>query len=199
MSATWPVEFERGGIIEAIVTTREPTGTWNVAALGLHAGDPVTSRTWGDTRTRRNFEREGAGYVQFTRDPVDFVEAALSIREESDPILDSADAWVQTAVERIDTGVDEGTRWRAWTHEPIEVGVDRRVVPTTNRGYYAVIEATVAASRLDVDAYEEPVLRDRLVYLESIVERCGGSRTLEAFDRLRVLSGWEADESRTNR
>ena len=199
MSASWPVEFERGEIIEAIVTTREPTGTWNVAALGLRAGDPVTSRTWGDTRTRRNFEREGAGYVQFTRDPVDFVEAALSIREESDPVLDSADAWVQTAVERIDTGVNEGTRWWEWAHEPVEVGIDQRVVSTTNRGYNAVIEATVAASRLEVDAYEEAVLRDRLVYLESVVERCGGSRTCEAFDRLRVLSGWQSDESRTNR
>jgi hypothetical protein len=67
----WLVELR--GVTESIVATLGPNGRWNLAALGLFAGEPVTSRTWGNTRTRRNFHREGEGYVQFTRDPVDFV------------------------------------------------------------------------------------------------------------------------------
>ena len=186
MAPDWPVDLHGRGIVESVVTTRQPDGAWNVAALGLHAGRPVTSRTWGDTRTRRNFAREGSGYVQFTRDPVDFVEAALWIREEEEPILASADAWVRTTVEQLDAGETAGTRWWTWAHEPVECEVVRRVVPTTNRGYYAVVEATVAASRLEVDAYDQGVLRTRLEFLESVVERCGGTREFEAFDRIRA-------------
>ena len=189
MTAEWPVELR--GVTESIVATRGPNGRWNLAALGLFAGEPVTSRTWGDTRTRRNFRREGEGYVQFSRDPVDFVEAALSIYERDEPVLDSADAWAQVAVEPIDAGESDGTRWEEWAHEPVETHVECRVVPTINRGHCAVIDATVAASRLDVDAYDAAALLDRLAYLEGVVERCGGPREREAFERLSGLSEWK--------
>ncbi|MFQ3320770.1 MAG: hypothetical protein ACI80F_002857, partial [Natronomonas sp.] len=95
----WPVELR--GVTESVVTTLGPNDRWNVAALGLFAGGPVVARTWGRTRTWRNFRERGEGYVQFTRDPVDFVEAACSVREEDDPILDSADAWARVTAEAI--------------------------------------------------------------------------------------------------
>jgi hypothetical protein len=183
----WPVSLR--GITESVVTTRQPDGDWNVAALGLHAGEPVTARTWGDTRTRGNFERQGTGYVQFTRDPVTFVEAALSVREVVDPVLEEADAWVRVEVDRLDAGESEGTSWVDWGLLPVEASVERAVVPTINRGFNAVVEATVAASRLDVDAYDESVLRERLDYLETVARRCGGERERDAFDRLAELVG----------
>ena len=178
----WPVELT--GVTESVVTTLGPNGRWNVAALGLFAGDPVTARTWGRTRTRRNFEAEGDGYVQFVRDPVDFVDAACSIREEETPILPSADAWAKVESEAIDRGTDGGTEWVEWELAPTESAIERRTVPTTNRGYYAVIEATVAASRLDVEGYETATLLDRIEYFERVVERCGGPDERAAFDRL---------------
>jgi len=183
--AGWPVDLS--GITESVVTTRGPEGRWNVAALGLHAGDPVTARTWGATRTRRNFERTGEGYVQFTRDPVTFVEAALSVREVDEPVLPDADAWVRVGAERVEAGESGGTRWVDWRLTPQESGVEREVVPTVNRGYNAVVEATVAASRLDVADYDEEPLRERLDYLEGVARRCGGEREHEAFDRLNAL------------
>lgn len=185
--ADWPVALR--GITESIVTTRGPEDRWNVAALGLHAGEPVTARTWGATRTRENFERSGEGYVQFTRDPVTFVEAALSIGEVDDPVMTVADAWVRVAVERIDAGTSGGTRWVDWRLAPVDSHVERRVVPTVNRGYNAVVEATVAASRLDVDSYDDATLRARLDYLEDVARRCGGERERDAFDRLNDLVG----------
>jgi hypothetical protein len=51
------------------------------------------------------------------------------------------------------------------------------------------VEATVAASRLDVDAFDEAALRDRLDYFEAVARRCGGQREREAFDRLNALIG----------
>jgi hypothetical protein len=182
----WPVEL--CGVTEAVVTTLGPNDRWNVAALGLFAPDgegPVTARTWGRTRTWRNFTERGEGYVQFTRDPVDFVDAACSIREEDDPVLGSADAWARVDVDVLEEGEENGTQWVEWTLHPVASAVERRSVPITNRGYYAVIEATVAASRLDVPGYDNDRLRERLRYFASVIDRCGGPREQDAFERLR--------------
>lgn len=202
----WPVELS--GVTESVVTTFGPNDQWNVAALGLFVGDDdsddgcsdnddgggdcdsVTARTWGDTRTRRNFHTTGEGYVQFTRDPVDFVEAACSIREEETPILDSSDAWIRVSVEQVDAGEKDGTRWERWALSPVESSVERRIVPTINRGFYAIVEATVAASRLDVPGYDTAELRTRIEYFEDVVERCGGEREQAAWDRFEELVEW---------
>jgi hypothetical protein len=145
----------------------------------------VTARTWGRTRTRRNFTERGEGYVQFTRDPRTFVDAALSIREADEPVLDDADAWVRVEAERLGDGESGGTGWVDWALSPVESRILREAVPTTNRGYYAVVEATVAASRLEVDAYDRATLLDRLRYFESVVETAGGPAEHEAFERVR--------------
>jgi hypothetical protein len=206
-SVGWPIRLQ--GVTESVVTTLGPNDRWNCAALGLLADDgnddgdddgsdgaaaelggpAVTARTWGRTRTWRNFREKGEGYVQFVRDPVVFTEAALSILEESTPILDATTAWVRVEVAEIDAGESGGTQWVEWALHPQENRVRSRVVPTIDRGHAAVIEATVAASRLDVPAYDTEELRDRLAYFEGVVERCGGPREREAFARLMEIAG----------
>jgi hypothetical protein len=181
----WPVDLT--GVVESVVTTLGPNERWNVAALGLHAGDPVTAKTYGRTRTWRNFRERGGGYVQFTRDPVDFVDAALAVREVDEPVLGSADAWAEVTVERVGSEREGDTEIVTWELEPADSGVERRVVPTTNRGFYAVVEATVAASRLDVDAYNTQTLLDRLAYFEGVIETSGGDRERAAFERIEDL------------
>lgn len=179
----WPVDIR--GVTESVVTTLGPNDRWNVAALGLHAprdaDGSVTATTWGRTRTWRNFTERGEGYVQFTRDPVDFAEAAVTVREEDEPVLASTDAWARVTVSRLDEGEDGSTQWVEWELRPVESAVERESVPTINRGFNAVVEATVAASRVDVPAYETEPLLDRLAHLESVVETCGGQRDREAF------------------
>lgn len=192
--ADWPVELR--GVTETVTTTLGPNGRWNAAALGVHAGEPATARTWGATRTRGNFQREGEGYVQFTTDPVLFVEAALGIEERDGPVLDAADAWVRVAVERVDSGEAGGTEWVEWSLRPVESVIVAERVQTINRGFGAVVEATVAASRLDVPGYDRETLVGRLEFLADVVDRCGGERELEAFDRLVDLSGWSGPADR---
>lgn len=183
--AEWPIELR--GLTESVVTTLGPDGRWAVAALGLRPGDPVSARTWGQTRTRRNFEREAGGFVQFTRDPVWFVEAALAAPVVDQPVLDVADAWVKVAVDRIDAGSDCGTEWVDWTVSPVDSAVEHEVVPTVERGFNAVVEATVCASRLGVPAFDDATLHERLARHRAIVERCGGPREREALRRLDEL------------
>lgn len=185
----WPIELR--GITEAVITTRTDTETWNVAALGLHAGSPVTAQTWGRTRTRRNLSREPRGYVQFTRDPVAFVDAALAIYEVPEPVLPCADAYVRVSASKLEDGTRDGTAWAKWALEPEEAEIERRVVPGINRGFNAVIEATIAASRLDVPGYDKDTLTSRLAFCESVVRRCGGERDHAAMRRVHALT---ADE-----
>ena len=194
MSDDWPVDVR--GVTESVVTTRGPDGAYNVAVLGLHAGAPVSARTWGRTRTRLNFEREGEGYVQFTADPLDFVEAALTVRESDEPVLDSAHAWARVTVERQGSGTDGGTEWIDWALRPAETAVEGRTVPTINRGHAAVIEATVAASRLGVDAYDDERLLGRLSYFADVIDRCGGEAERAALDRLQAVVAWPDDDAR---
>lgn len=178
----WPVGLQ--GVTETVVATKGPSGLFNFAALGLHAGSQVTARTWGTTRTRRNFSREESGYILFISDPVFFVDAALGIVESEDPIPDDVDAWVLVNVVRQDTGMSKGTEWVDWELTPIESSVDRTRVPMINRGVNAVIEASVLASRLDVSAFDEAALQEQLDYFRGVVDSCGGHRAKEAMDRI---------------
>ncbi|GAB3418516.1 hypothetical protein GCM10027435_18660 [Haloparvum alkalitolerans] len=208
--AGWPVDLR--GVTESVVATRGPNDLWNHAALGLHAPeggaggkggkggadggeraaarDRVTARTYGRTRTWRNFTDRGRGVVQFTSDPREFVDAALTIRETEAPVLPNADAWVEVAVERVDAREENGTTIREWALAPVESAVLDERVPTINRGFGAVIDATVAASRLDVPSFDEATLLDRLRYFAETVERCGGPREREAFARIDDATGW---------
>ena len=194
----WPVALR--GVTESVVATLGPNDRWNQAALGLHApdeaGDPVTAVTWGKTRTRGNFERRGGGVVQFTADPREFVDAALDVTETEEPVRDGAAAWVEVDADPVADGEDGGTEWVRWALTPRSSRVVERTVPAINRGFYAVVDATVAASRLDVPAYDTETLLDRLDYFAETVERCGGPREREAFARVDELTDWrERNES----
>ena len=183
----WPVGLR--GVTETVVATLGPNDRWNQAALGVHApdapGEPATARTYGNTRTRRNFHGRGEGYVQFVDDPVDFADAALSVRETDTPLLDGATAWARVEVEQTGSEEDAGTTVEHWALTPVESGVRREAPFAPNRGFYAVVEATVAVSRLHVDAYDTEDLRERLRYFERVVEAAGGPREREAIRRVR--------------
>lgn len=196
----WPARLS--GVTETVVATEGPEGRWNQAALGISpAGDgadaldegsdaAVTARTFGRTRTRVNFSAGRGAYVQFTTDSLDFASAALDVHETDAPILASADAWTQVAVEPRGDDRDRSTPVQRWTIVPIESGVRDRSVTPISRGRAAVIEATVAASRLDVDAYDTEALLDRLEWLSDVVETCGGERDLAAFELIDDVTRW---------
>ena len=190
----WPVDLR--GVTESVVATLGPNDRWNVAALGLHApdspDDPVTARTYGRTRTWRNFSKRGGGVVQFTVDPREFVDAALTVREESEPVLPGADAWVEVRATEVDRERRGDVTVRRWALDPVESAVVSERVPTVNRAFGAVVDATVAASRLDVPGYDTAELLERLRYFADVVDRCGGPAEREAFARIDEATDWRA-------
>ncbi|AGM99994.1 hypothetical protein L593_00200 [Salinarchaeum sp. Harcht-Bsk1] len=196
----WPARL--AGVTETVIATKGPNDHWNQAALGISptggndeeipagATTAATARSYGRTRTRRNLDAGRDAYVQFTTDPVDFVEAALTTFETDEPILERSAAWTRIECEERKRTVDRGTEIVTWTLEPVESGVRTRSVPTANRARAAVIEATVPASRLDVDGYDEADLLARLESLASVVDATGDARTLAAFDSIDEYVGW---------
>lgn len=196
----WPTELH--GVTESIVATRGPNDRWNYAALGLFAPDrtpgsdaaasvdAVTARTWGRTRTRRNFDRTGGGVVQFTTDPVEFVDAALTVYEGKDQTVPGAAAWARIDATELATGEEGETVWTDWRLDPVESTVEREIVPTINRGFNAVIEATVAASRLNVPDYDVAELEERLEYFAGVVETAGRDVDREALARIETITEW---------
>ena len=190
-SGSWPEQLHLRGVTESIIATRGPNDSWNLAALGLRApsvdetgAGRVTARTWGDTRTARGFSDRSEGIAQFVQDPRVFVDAALSVCERDSPIHPRAYAWVELRAELLAEGSEDGTRWVDWGLEPTESTVRDSPLPVVNRGHAAVIEATVAVSRLGVEGYDREELLGRLQWLRSVVERAGGSQEREAYDRL---------------
>lgn len=194
----WPMAL--AGVVESVTTTLGPNGRWNAAPLGLHAGTQhaldrsVRARTWGRTRTRRNLDRAGRAHVHFITDPVVFVEAALGIYETDEPVLDAAAAWTRVDAHAVAEGETDGTTWVDWELRPVESEVRRRVVPQWNRATGAVVELTVAASRVDVPAFDDEPLADRLEHFAAVIERCGGPRERAALARAVELTGWQPSD-----
>jgi len=198
----WPAGLR--GVVETVVATLGPNDRWNHAALGVHArapdpdastlaggraqSDAVTAFTYGRTRTWRNFHSRGGGVVQFTTDPVDFAAAALGIRETDDPVLDAADAWVRVAATQVDATDEDGTRVETWRLDPVESTERRRLVPVVNRGHAAVVDATVAASRLGVPGFDDDALRERLDRAVDVAATCGGPREHDAIRTVAALT-----------
>ena len=202
---TWPVELR--GVTETVVATLGPNDRWNLAAWGVHApetrgdGGPsddgstassARAYTFGRTRTWRNVRERGGAVVTFVADPREFVAAALSIREASGPVLSSADAWVEVGVDRVGAEQRGDTTVREWSLTPVAGEVRRRRPRTVNRAFGAVVDATVAASRLDVPSYDEATLLDRLRYFADVVDRCGGPAERAAFACIDDHVGWRA-------
>jgi hypothetical protein len=104
-----------------------------------------------------------------------------------EPVLDDARAWVRVSPEQLDSASEGDTQWVDWRLPAEAATVRSRVVPTFSRGYAAVVEGTVAASRLDVDGYDTEQLRERIDYFDGVVDRCGSERDREAYDRLLAL------------
>lgn len=192
MTAGWPTQYP--GILETVTTTEEPSGRWNVAALGVAGTDGHrVARTWGRTRTRRNLERTGEAVVNLVLDPVVFAKAALTETSRSDPTLPEADAWIEVDADRIGTGREDGTSWADWRLSPRTSTIRNRRVPTPTRGFGAVVELTIAVSRLDVASYDREELEDRISYFAAVARRCGGPRERAAVDL--VIEKTEADPS----
>lgn len=169
-------------ITETVATTHDGGGTPNAAPMGVIRDKDsvdVYARLWEGSTTLENVRATGEVVVNFTRDPVVYVESAMGdgSRFVVDGRLRDADGWVRCDAERVVSERDEVTRWRLVERER---RVEEQVLPTHSRGFASVVEATVHATRLDF----KPELRDLYEHHVNVAENCGGEQEREAAERL---------------
>jgi hypothetical protein len=169
-------------ILEAVVTTINPDGSVNCAAMGVEWGEQrIVIKPFRGTRTLRNLRATQAAVVHLTDDILLFSQAALG-----DPhpptrpaagidgaVLDDACSWREVRVETI----DESERRARVSTVVVGSGVGREFLGL-NRACHAVLEASILASRARMlDAGD---IRAELRRLQVLVDKTAGPREREA-------------------
>ena len=169
-------------IVETVVTTLNPDGSVNCAAMGVEWGErQIVIKPYRGTRTLRNLRATGVAVVNLTDDILLFSRAALgdphpptrpAVSVEG-AVLDDACSWREVRVETID---DDEPRARVST-VVVGSGTGREFLGL-NRARHAVLEASILASRARLlDAGD---IRAELRRLQVLVDKTAGSREREA-------------------
>jgi uncharacterized protein len=169
-------------ILETVVTTLNPDGSVNCAAMGVEWGEQrIVIKPYRETRTLRNLRATEAAVVNLTDDILLFSQAALGdphpptrpAASVEGVVLDDACSWREVRVEAIDDG---GPRARVST-VVVGSGTGREFLGL-NRARHAVLEASILASRARLLPAGD--IRAELRRLQVLVEKTAGPREHEA-------------------
>jgi hypothetical protein len=169
-------------ILETVVTTINPDGSVNCAAMGVEWGEQrIVIKPYRGTRTLRNLRATEVAVVNLTDDILLFSRAALGDPQPptrpaeavEGAVLEDACSWREVRVEEIDDGE---ARARVTT-VVVGRGTGREFLGL-NRACHAVLEASILASRARMlDAGE---IGAELRRLQVLVDKTAGPREREA-------------------
>jgi len=180
------------GINEVIATTRS-----NAAPMGIIARNGVYRIVcFNGSHTEKNIVRDRWVVANIVHDPVLFVRTAFSdlpetafVQEDVDGTLmdrlADTEAWIafSAVIEK------RGTQSMTVRITPVVEKVLSCRPRPVNRGFSAIIEATVHGTRYRLSG--NPDLKKLIDHYRSIIRKCGGSRELEA---LALFDSFIADE-----
>lgn len=177
------------GISEVIFTTLSPDGIPNAAPMGLHRkGGRLFARIY-NSKTLDNISSKPTVAANITDDPVLFVLSALSDIEAGRfefvygfPVLKNAHGWII-----FDCKCKKGKNVSVVELKPIKGKINQLKLQPVNRGFNAVIEALIHATRYV--ALGEQKYLENIEYYSNIVKKCGGAREKEAMRLLFELIG----------
>jgi hypothetical protein len=172
------------GISEVIFTTISPDGIPNAAPMGLHNRDGRVFVRIYNSKTLENIMSKPVAAANITDDPVLFVMSALSdVGPErfefmqGIPVLKDAKGWIL-----FECKCKKGENISVVELAPVKGKITTQNIKPVNRGFNAVIEASIHATRYIV--FKEPKYLEHIEYYNSIVKKCGGMREKEAMELL---------------
>ena len=181
------------GISEVIATTRSESGVPNAAPIGIirnnrshSGGDRICARLFSGSHTRQNVIETGEIVANTIHDPVIYVESTFGdldpdMFEYPDnggcPALKHADAWLLFECRQSNGNLFELT--------PVKGVVCNKPITSVNRGFSAVIESLVHATRYQLK--RDPKYFDLIGHYDRIVQICGGTREKEAILKLKEI------------
>jgi uncharacterized protein len=175
-------------VLETVVTTINPDGGINCAAMGVEWGEQrIVIKPFRGTRTLRNLRATPSAVVHLTDDILLFSQAALGdphpptrpAEAVEGAILVDACSWREVRVESI----EDGERARVDT-VVVRGGVGREFLGF-NRACHAVLEASIVASRARM--LDPADVRDELDRLQVLVDKTAGPREREAMAYVRSV------------
>ncbi|MDO9518445.1 MAG: DUF447 family protein [Methanosarcinaceae archaeon] len=182
------------GISETIVTTMQGWSP-NAAPIGIiRKGDRIFIRLFKGSTTYHNVQSEGFLVANVVNDPVILVRSTFSNLNQTDfnfanvggrevPVLNKALSWV--VFEYLDMKVTEETL--VVELKPLHAHINQCIVKAPNRGFNAVIEAAVHATRYRISG-DEKYLKLIRAY-SAIVSKCGGEQEKNAISILLKFMG----------
>jgi hypothetical protein len=178
------IEF-REGISEVIATTRNDQP--NAAPIGIINREFLYAWIYKDSHTFLNVKKNRELVANFVLDPLLYVktafedlDAAFFRSDEKAPVLAAAYAWVEFACTILHRPTQKSALVKL---VPVRSVVLQRPIVSINRAFYAVIEATIHATRYRT--FKDPKYLERVDHYETIVRKCGGRQELEAFQLLK--------------
>jgi hypothetical protein len=175
-------------VLETVVTTINPDGSINCAAMGVEWGErQIVIKPYRGTRTLRNLRAIPSAVVNLTDDILLFSQAALgdphpptrAAAVVEGAILEDACSWREVRVEAI----EESERARVDTM--VVGGGAGREFLGFNRACHAVLEASIVASRARL--LDPAEVRDELERLQVLVDKTAGPRERKAMAYVRAV------------
>lgn len=192
---TEEIELENFGIFEGISETIVTTGKArpNAAPIGIiwKDGKPFV-RVYKGSDTYSNIEKNKALIANISYDPLLFVRSTFGNLDEDEfvmesiegikcPALKKALGWILFRCEKIQHGSEALVAWL----EPVAGKINNSPLKAPNRGFFAIIEAAVHATRYELtgeDQYLELVLENL-----KLAEKCGGKPERDAANLIREI------------
>ncbi len=172
------------GISEVILSTVSLEGIPNAAPIGLHLEKGKFFARIYNSKTLDNILGTQAVAANIVDDPFLFVQSALSDIEQGKfefidkfPVLKDALGWII-----FDCRCRKGENISVVELSPVRSKILKRKIMPINRGFNAVIEATVHATRFVV--LKEQQYLDHIDYYNTIVQKCGSQDDKDAMKLL---------------
>ena len=184
------------GISETIVSTGLDTP--NAAPIGIiRKNKKIFVRIFKGSQTGENLVREGVLVANVVYDPLLLVRSTFFDIESSEfdfvdiggkkfPVLKSAISWVAFRC----TNLKDTEQTVVSDLIPLGAGfceANKRAIPAPNRGFNAVLEATVHATRYKLSGDEKYL--ELIRHYETLASKCGGESEKKAMKLLYEVVG----------
>jgi len=178
----------RDGVWEVVATTRSENDITNASPIGLRCSqENLTVSLFSPSRTLENVLETGYIGVNILHDPLVFVHAAMGDLDslyfgtlDGFPIIRTAQGWILFETRFLEH--EDAYRFEL---TPIAVHGNFEVMHPVNRGFNALIEALIIATRYRIIPESEwGALHKDIEFYAAIVRKCGGEREREAMELL---------------
>ena len=196
--------FTQNSFVETILVTRDKTGSFNPAPMGVIRQDELLEiRPYKSSTTYRNLVHGNMVSINITDDPMLFLGSAFKDEMDKLPVVDN---WVlagsdATIIGEKITKTDISEHQASFTIDPLTLSISNNMPKVFSRGRAEAIEAIIHATRIKVFHHENQEdkvkeLMEKMTQSFNIISRVShpSSAEVKIVQKLKSLLGkWEVE------